>query len=54
MNQSRYAINAYQAAQRTLPPLKVVVMLYDGIPHSHSPVLPTPPAAATTRSSSNM
>lgn len=31
MNQSRYAINAYQAAQRTLPPLKVVVMLYDGI-----------------------
>ncbi len=31
MNQSRYAINAYQTAQRTLPPLKVVVMLYDGI-----------------------
>lgn len=31
MNQSRYAISAYQAAQRTLPPLKVVVMLYDGI-----------------------
>lgn len=31
MNQSRYAINAYQAAQRTMSPLKVVVMLYDGI-----------------------
>jgi flagellar protein FliS len=31
MNQRGYAINAYQAAQRTLPPLKVVVMLYDGI-----------------------
>src|SRR5580658_5188921 len=31
VNQSRYAINDYQAAQRTLPPLKVVVMLYDGI-----------------------
>ncbi len=31
MNHSRYAINAYQAAQRTMPPLKAVVMLYDGI-----------------------
>ncbi len=31
MSQSKYAISAYQAAQRTLPPLKVVVMLYDGI-----------------------
>jgi flagellar biosynthetic protein FliS len=31
MNQGRYAISAYQAAQRTLPPLKIVVMLYDGI-----------------------
>ena len=31
MSQSRYAINAYQAAQLTTPPLKVVVMLYDGI-----------------------
>ena len=31
MNQTRYAINAYQAAQLTTPPLKVVVMLYDGI-----------------------
>ena len=31
MNQRGYAISAYQAAQRTLPPLKVVVMLYDGI-----------------------
>jgi flagellar protein FliS len=31
MNHSRYAISAYQAAQRTMPPLKIVVMLYDGI-----------------------
>lgn len=31
MNQTRYAISAYQAAQLTVPPLKVVVMLYDGI-----------------------
>ena len=31
MNHSRYAISAYQAAQRTMPPLRVVVMLYDGI-----------------------
>lgn len=31
MNQRRYAISAYQAAQLTTPPLKVVVMLYDGI-----------------------
>jgi len=31
MSQTRYAISAYQAAQLTIPPLKVVVMLYDGI-----------------------
>ncbi len=31
MNRNRYAISAYQAAQLTTPPLKVVVMLYDGI-----------------------
>lgn len=31
MSQTRYAISAYQAAQRTTPPLKMVVMLYDGI-----------------------
>ena len=31
MSQTRYAISAYQAAQRTIPPLKIVVMLYDGI-----------------------
>jgi flagellar protein FliS len=31
MNQTRYAINAYQTAQLTIPPLRVVVMLYDGI-----------------------
>jgi flagellar protein FliS len=31
MNQSRYGISAYHNAQQTLPPLKMVVMLYDGI-----------------------
>lgn len=31
MSQNRYAISAYQAAQLTTPPLKIVVMLYDGI-----------------------
>ncbi len=31
MSQTRYAISAYQAAQLTTPPLKIVVMLYDGI-----------------------
>ncbi|MDR3440805.1 flagellar export chaperone FliS [Telmatospirillum sp.] len=31
MSQTRYAITAYEAAQRTVPPLKMVVMLYDGI-----------------------
>ncbi len=31
MSQTRYAINAYQAAQLTTPPLRIVVMLYDGI-----------------------
>lgn len=31
MNANRYALSAYQAAQRTTPPLTVVVMLYDGV-----------------------
>ncbi|PKU25996.1 flagellar export chaperone FliS [Telmatospirillum siberiense] len=31
MSQTRYAISAYETAQRTTPPLKIVVMLYDGI-----------------------
>lgn len=30
MSRSRYAISAYNTALRTLPPLQVVVMLYDG------------------------
>jgi flagellar protein FliS len=29
MNQSAYAISAYQAAIRTTPPLKAIVLLYD-------------------------
>ncbi len=31
MSQTRYAISAYHTAQLTTPPLRIVVMLYDGI-----------------------
>ncbi|MDA8231372.1 MAG: flagellar export chaperone FliS [Magnetospirillum sp.] len=31
MVHSGYAISAYQSAQRTVPPLQAVVMLYDGV-----------------------